>query len=266
MSARSSLSADDVWVAVKAAEAAGNQRAWGKAVLWADRGLALCGDDVLAEGWLRFYVGTASAYRDLLRAERELLAFQRLAQRHPKQLGLLLGDSFYNLGYVFRAGGRLAEEVKAFHQAAEAFKASGRSGQVTNCQYEMAWSFLLWEQSEDAVPHLLEAERGLTAQGDRELELDLEVARSLLLRNSGLLDESLALTARVLERPDPKQRQRADAAWIAGCNCLDKGRLAEAARFGEEAYEAAVEAWWPPQLERIGRLNAAVSQRTKVGR
>jgi len=241
-------------------------RAWGKAVAWAERGLETTPLEPAAEGALRFFAGTALTYvGDLLRAELELTRFLQLAKEHGIYRELQ-GDARFNLAYLMRSLKRPAAELHQFTRAAEAYAAMGRWGRVLACRYEIAWCRLMAGEPALAARELDDLRQGLAEAGDAELSIDVQIATALYHQQMGHLDEARTICRELLalEQPTPA-RQLADIAWILAEAALQQGDMAAARQHTAEAYEAAVEDWWPPQMERIGSLRERLLARPGAG-
>lgn len=259
----------DVWVTVRACQAAGALRDWGRVVAWAGRGKALAeacatSDRCREAGLLlHFLTGTALMYTgDLLRAGRELKAFRQGAPRFLN-LRKLVGDALYNEGYLLRALGRRDEEVACFAEAARAYAELGREGQVAVCRYEVAWSLLLAGRAVEAATHLAAMEAG--AAVDADLAADIQIAWALYHHMDGALDRSEAICQMLLlTRAELPDRQRADLYWIQGRNALARGERERAVSLADQACEAAVADWWPPQMERLSAFQVQVSAGTAL--
>lgn len=223
------------------------------------------GGDPLAGAWLRLFGGTALAYVDPMRAERELRGFLKVGAGQPK-LRTVMGDAYYNLGYVYRALAEADREIGAFTEAICRYREVGREDRAWICAYEITWGYLLHGSPEKAQPHLWSLLERIDEYRDPELEADVGIAEALYHRQVGALQRSDQTCREVRERFDLLPRQVGDLFWILGCNALDQGDLLSAARLGSEAYDAAFPVWWPPQLRRIADLNMAVADKEKVGR
>lgn len=245
------------WAAVMACRAAGALRNWGRAVSWAERGLAL-GPDSEAEGWLNLLLGTALMYTgDAYRSERCLRAFLQRAGEHPG-LSRILPDGLFNLAHLLRFLRRdPVVEAEAFQEAAEAFAGRGRFSQVLLCQVEAAWSYLMAEEPAQALPPLEAAAAGLAQHGDPTVQVYVELCWAYYHRLTGDLARSQAICRELDARPDLTAGQRADVGWLLGSNARTMGDLAKAASWAEKAYELALEDLWPLQITRIeGLLHA----------
>lgn len=261
----------DVWVAVRACQAAGGMRAWGRAVAWADRGLALAegcagsGTCREAELLLRFLTGTALLYTgDLLRAGRELADFRRSVPAFPG-LRRLLGDALYNEAYLMRALGRREEEATCFAEAARVYREQGRERQVAVCGYELGWTLLLAGQADEAATYLAAVDGSSGAAGDDDLAADIQIAWALYHHVEGALERSEAICQMLLlTRDELPHRQQADLFWVMGRNALARGLRDRAAGLAEQACQAAVEDWWPPQMERLCAFQVQVMAGTAL--
>jgi tetratricopeptide (TPR) repeat protein len=245
------------WAPVMACRAAGALRNWGRAVSWAERGLAL-GPDLEAEGWLNLLLGTALMYTgDAYRSERCLRAFLERAAGHPG-LSRLLPDGRFNLAHLLRFLRRdPVAEAEAFQEAAEGFASRGRFSQVLLCQVEAAWSYLVAEQPAQALPALEAATNGLAEQGDPTVQVYVQICWAYYHRQTGDLARSQAICHELDARPDLTAGQRADVGWLLGSNARTMGDLTRAAAWAEKAYEHALEDLWPLQITRIeGLLHA----------
>jgi hypothetical protein len=250
--------AEAAWAAVMACRAAGALRNWGKAVSWAERGLAL-GPGPEAEGWLNLLLGTALMYTgDAFRAERCLRAFLQTAGSHGA-LERLRPDGLFNLAHLLRFLRRPpAQEAEAFRQAAEAFASRGRFSQVLLCQVEAAWSYLTAEQPALAQPFLEAAADGLAEHGDPSAQVYVQLCWAYYYRLTDDLARSQAICRELEGRPDLTAGQQADLGWLMGSNARSLGDWASAASWAEKAYEHALEDLWPLQLSRIEGLLHAV--------
>lgn len=251
-------STEAAWAAVMACRAAGALRNWGRAVSWAERGLAL-GPDPEAEGWLNLLLGTALMYTgDAFRSERCLRAFLQRAGNLPG-LSRLLPDGLFNLAHLLRFLRRdPVEEAEAFERAAEAFAGRGRFSQVLLCQVEAGWSYLMAEQPEAALPALEAANAGLAQHGDPTVQVYVQLCWAYYHRLNGDLARSQAICQELEARPDLTAGQRADVGWLLGSNARTLGDLTSAASWAEKAYELALEDLWPLQITRIEGLLQAM--------
>lgn len=248
-----------VWVATRGCQAAGALRWWQKAVLWSDRGLRLSPADREANALLHLLSGTARMYTgDLYRSERELLRVLTWAETDP-QLQRLTGDALFNLGYLMRLLRRPEQEARFFRQAAEVYEAQGRHHRASVCRYEIAWSYLMEPRPELALAELS------ALNADADLSVDLMIARGLYHCLVNEVGESERLVAPLLQGGDLPARQRADAAWIMGCNACARRDWLAAERYADEAMEAALDDWWAPQVERVHALKKRLLE-NRVGR
>jgi tetratricopeptide (TPR) repeat protein len=257
---------DDQWIAVRAVQAAGQLRSWGLSVAWADRCWRTAPVEPEIVGLLHFYKGTALIYiGDIYRAEAELQQFRAVAVEVPK-LQALAGDVLFNLAYVKRLLGEPQRETQLFAEAAQAYEAAGRSGQVAGCQYEISWSLLLAGSPDDAALYLQAAVAALLQSDEPTLPAKLALATALLQALRGSLLRANRICERVVRRYAILPEQIADAHWILGCNALKAGDRARAASHAADAYDAAIQHWWPPQLDRINALKAQIERVGMVGR
>lgn len=255
-----------VWVAANAAAAACQMRQWGRAVLWADRGLALNPTELHPQGMLRLYAGTALMYTgELNRAEAELRRFRTVAEAVPS-LAKLHGDVLYNLACLMSIRKRTREERALFSQAAAAYDQDGRFSRAAACHCWVAWSHLLDDELEQALPALDTAEDLLDTWADPELAIDLAIARALYHRLAGETAESDGICQTLLAEGGLASRQMADVAWLLGMNALTEGLPGNAESFLAQAYAAAVEDWWPPQIDRITTLKLSIPLAGRTGR
>jgi tetratricopeptide (TPR) repeat protein len=254
-----------VWWCVGASWSATQLHRWAAAIAWADRGVPCARGDQEAIGWLKFYAGSASAHiGDLMRAERELQQFRLLAADCPK-LRRIDGDALYNLGYVARARSLLADEIEYFTKAQEAYRMVGLAGKSLASAYEIGWSYLLAGRPLDAEPVLTAVAAAFHPHEDPILHVDLSIAMALFHSQCGRLALSDQLGEALLQTEELSDQRLADIKWILARNALERGDHAEATRHVTTAYEAALEHWWPPQLERIDRLRRQVTSQP-VGR
>lgn len=255
-----------VWVAVIAGWAALGAENWGQSVAWADRGLALGSGDEEAIGRLRFCAGTALIYTgDLFRAELELLQVTKIAGSLPV-LRSLAGDACFNLGFVNRALGRPEPELQWFHMAAEQCQRQGRRSRELACQYEIGWCHLLAGRPAEALPALDGAREGLPTDGYPELEADLQIAMALYHSLTGAPHEAETLCLSLMNQVDLLGRQQAEIYWILGRSALAKGDRAHAILHADDAFAAAVEDWWPPQVKRIEQFRRSLNHFAGRGR
>jgi tetratricopeptide (TPR) repeat protein len=256
---------DAAWGAVLACRAAGALHDWGKAVAWAERGLAL-NPDPEARGWLDLLLGTAAMYLgDPFRAERHLNRFLTVAPTLPG-LERLLPDGLFNYGHLQRFLRRDPEaEARSFLAAAKVYGERGRYSQVLLCHAEAGWSLLMAVRPEDALPELETAAAGLGQHGDPTLQTYVEICWAFYYRQIGAVARSQEICAELAARPDLTAGQRADVAWLAGSNASTLGDWTAAAGWAERAYEEALQDWWPLQLTRIEELRSALPVR-QVGR
>lgn len=249
------------WAAVMACRAAGALRQWGKAIAWAERGLAF-GPDPEATGWLNLLLGTALMYTgDAFRAERCLRTFNTMAGAQPA-LSRLLADGLFNLGHLLRFLRRdPAAEAETFRHAARAFAAQGRAGQVLLCHAEAAWSYLMAGQPAAALTDLQTADAGLEQHGDPELQTYVQICWALQYRLQGEYARSEAVCRELEARHDLTPGQRADVAWLLAGLAQNQGDWTSAANHAERAYEQALEDLWPLQIARIEALRSSVPVR-----
>lgn len=255
-----------VWVAVWACRAAGGVRNWGLASDWAERGLDLESKEVEARGILSFSHGRALLFiGDLIRSEREWRRFLEVAAS-CETLRRVEPDARYNLGLLLRTLGRTEEAFAEFARASQRFSEYGRSLSVALCHYETAWTLLLERRHEEAGVVLEQTRAALVGVNSQELETDLAIALALYHSQVGEAHEADRICGHLQEAADLAPRQRADIAWILGSNALLRGDLALAAAHLTLSHEAAVQDWWPPQLERINQLRENLLAQQGTGR
>lgn len=254
-------SPDAAWGAVMASRAGGALGEWGKAVAWAERGLAL-GPDPEATGWLNLLLGTALMYTgDAFRSERCLKAFLSAASAAPA-LARLMPDCLFNLAHLTRFMRHdPAREAECFRQAACEFSARGRYSQVLLCHAEAGWSYLMAGRPHEALPELEAAAAGLEQHGDPALQVYVQICWALYYRQSGEYARSQAICLELDARADLSAGQRADVAWLLGSNARSLGDWPAAAGWAEKAYEQALEDRWPLQIHRIEALRNSVPMR-----
>jgi len=239
------------WAAVQACRDAMEEQDWGRARQRAERGLRLAGLDPEASGILHLLLAQAfMQIGDLLRAEQELRRFMRAAKQ-CQSLAREQGEALLSLSHLDRLLGREDEAIKHMRQAWVAHDLAGRRDRVAHCRFELAWGYLTAGRIPEAERHL----RALQAQQMRDcaasLQVDLQIATALCHSLRGDVRESDRIARAVLVRPDLQHRHRAEAALVLGCNALHDGELQTADALLNMAHAAAVEEWWPPQLERI---------------
>jgi tetratricopeptide (TPR) repeat protein len=255
-----------VWVAAIAGWAALGSENWGQSVAWADRGLALGSGDEEAIGRLRFCAGTALIYTgDLFRAEQELLQITKMTESVPV-LRSLAGDACFNLGFVNRALDRPEPELQWFRKAAEQCRRQGRRSRELACLHEIGWCHLIAGRPAEALPALDGARAGLPTDGYPELEADLQIAMALYHSLTGAPYEAETLCLNLMNQVDLLGRQQAEIYWILGRSALVKGDRAQAILHVDDAFAAAVEDWWPPQVKRIEQFRRSLVHSVGKGR
>lgn len=225
---------------------------WGQVIDRAARGLKREGLPPEQEVHLRFWLGLALCETgDLYRAEQEL---QRVVELGASTLTEIQADAIFRLGQIHRLLRRPDREVAAFQEAARRHAGLSQVDRAVRCHLEAGWSLLLAGRTKEALPELEAAVAGLRALDAPDLGRDLTILRALYLSTTGERQASDQLCLEVLDRPPLKPMQRAEIAWILGCNALAEGDRTAAELHAAIAHAHAVEAWWPPQMERIDQL------------
>ncbi|MDB4895885.1 MAG: hypothetical protein JWN15_2147 [Firmicutes bacterium] len=211
-------------------------------------------------------MGTALMHTgDLFQAEAQLQQFLTIAAAVGK-LRWFAGDALFNMAHLKRALGQGDHAALLFDEAAQAYEAAGRLGQVPGCTYEIGWGLVLAGSSEKALPYLETASSALPESDEPELAVKLDIARALHDSLIGALERSNHTCRAVLTGHDVRPEQVADCEWILGRNAVIMGDFVAAALHADSAYAAAVRYWWPPQLDRINALKAEIAGVTSMGR
>lgn len=227
---------------------------WGRVITWAERGLKRQGLRREREGYLRYWLGLALYETgDLYRAEQELRRVVELGES-VRALAELQADGCYRLGLVHRLLRRPDREVAAFRRAARLHMALGSPERTVQCFIDTGWSLLLAGRETEALPELEAAAAGLTGVDAPDLEIHLRILRALSLSLTGDRQASDGCCLDLLNSPPLQPWQRAEVAWILGCNALERGDRTAAELHGAIAYEHGLQAWWPPQMDRIAQL------------
>lgn len=230
------------------------QSDWGRLIARAEGDLRRDGLTPEKEGLLRYRLGRGLCETgDLYRAARELERVVALGER-AAALAELQADSLYCMGLVHRLLGRLAQEVAAFRRAVRCHARLQQTDRALRCQIEVAWSLLLADCTEEALPELEAASAGQKSVDAPDLSVQLEIARALCLSQLGDRRSSDQCCLGLLDRPPLQPAQRADIAWILGLNALTAGNDTAAEIHAAIALGYALEAWWPPQMERVEQL------------
>lgn len=227
---------------------------WGRVISRAERGLRGAGVAPEREGLLRYQLGLALwETGDLYRAEQELERVVALGEG-PADLAALQADALYWLGQIHRLLRRPEQEVEAFRQAACRHIMLRQLDRAVRAQIEAGRAQLLAGCAKEALPELEAAAAGLMMLNAPELMIELAIVQAL---HASLLGDRQASDRRCLElldHPPLGPAQRAEIAWILGCNALAAGDRTAAELHAAIGQEYAVEAWWPPQMERINDL------------
>lgn len=234
---------------------------WGRVMARAEEGLSREGLPPEKEGLLRYWLGMGLyGTGDLYRSERELQRAVQLGAQVP-DLAELRADGLYRLGLIHRLLGRTEQEVAAFREAAGCHAALQQAEGVIRCQAEAAWAVLLASGADAAQPELEAAMAGLRGLKAPNLAVRLGIVRALYHSLAGDRQASDQLCLDLLDRPPLLPEQRAEIAWILGRNALGAGDRPAAEFHLAIAEGQAVEAWWPPQMERIDLLRRSLAGR-----
>ncbi|MFZ5815906.1 MAG: tetratricopeptide repeat protein [Bacillota bacterium] len=232
---------------------------WGSLIARAERGLRRQGLPPENEVRLRYWLGLALIETgDLYRAEQEwnrLLVLSREVGAKSE----MEAEALYRLGQVHRLLRRPDQAVAAFREAARRYRRTGQGERAARCHGEAGWTLLTAGRAEEALPELEAAEAGLGQRERSDLGRDLGVARALYLSLIGEREASDRLCLSLLDQPPLRAGQRAEIAWILGCNALAAGDHVTADLHAAIAHEYALEAWWPPQMERVEGLRRRVA-------
>lgn len=224
---------------------------WGRVISRAERGLKGAGIAPEREGLLRYNLGLAlSETGDLFRAEQELQRVVALGEG-PADLAELQADALYRLGQIHRLLRRLEQEVESFRQAACRHTRLRQMDRAVRCQIEAGRALLLAGRTYEALPELEAAAAGLLVLDAPDLMIELAIVQALHESLSGNWQASDRRCLELLDNPPLGPAQRAEIAWILGCNALAAGDRTAAELHAAIGHEYAVEAWWPPQMERI---------------
>lgn len=227
---------------------------WGRMITLAERRLKGEGLRPEREGFWRYWLGLALCETgDLYRAERELQRVVALGEE-VSDLAELQADALYRLGQAHRLLRRPEREVEAFREAARRHSLLKEVDRAVRCHIEAGRSLLLAGHAEEALSDLKAAEAGLRALNAPDLSVDLGIVQALHLSLTGKRQASDQRCLDLLNQPPLGSAQRAEIAWILGCNALAAGDRSAAELHVAIGHEYAVEAWSPPQMERINAL------------
>ncbi|MFZ5827724.1 MAG: tetratricopeptide repeat protein [Bacillota bacterium] len=251
-----------IWVSVYACQAAGAMGKWGEAIVWAERGLAQQ-PDAEAAGWLYFLLGTAHIWAGDPHSALQYL--DRFLAQPPVTPGLerLVPDAYFNRGFAFYFVKNTTAQIQAFQRAAELYAHAGRFSRSLVCQAELAWSHLIEGDVKRALPHLELIDQELADHGDPDLEVTYAICRALFHYLEQKNEAAQPICLEFLDRPDLTPGQRADFLWILGLVAHRSGDLAEALTLAESAYQHARKELWPPQLRRLERFMASMTEQNQ---
>ncbi|MFZ5824627.1 MAG: hypothetical protein ACOY94_09895 [Bacillota bacterium] len=227
---------------------------WGRVISRAERGLRGRGIPPEREGLLRHNLALALwETGDLYRSEQE---FQRVIAlgEGSADLASLQADALYRLGNIHRLLRRPEQEVEAFRQAACRHARLRQTARAVRCQVEAGRALLLAGRAKEALPELEAAAAGLIMLDAPDLVVELRIVQALYASLTGDREGSDRHCLELLNQPPLAPCQRAEIAWILGCNAFEAGDRTAAELHAAIAQEYAVEAWWPPQMERINHL------------
>jgi tetratricopeptide (TPR) repeat protein len=253
-SAAPSPTAEATWIAIAAMRACADQKAWGKVIVWAEKGLSLKLLDQEALGWIQLFLGVAQMYLgNVYRAEKALAAFRRIANKTPG-LERLLPYGLYNWATLMRFLHRHDEEVKRLRQAARSFKKQHDYTRMLQCQLAIVWSNLLRGLSTPAMEEWRRLKPDLDRCDDVEVHINAQLAWALYQSLLGNIQDSDTICCSLRDRDDLLVGQRIDALWILGCNARARGDMALAMEYATEARRLARQDYWPPQAARLDAL------------
>lgn len=228
---------------------------WGRLITRTERALRRPQITPVREGNLRFWLGVALFETgDLLRAEQELQRVNQLGGEFP-DLAQRRAEALFRLGMIYRLLRRPHREAESFREAADRFTALGLAEGAIRSRVAISWSLLLAGCAIEALPWLEGAAAGLAAlDAPEEMRVDLGIAQAFFLSLMGDRQTSDSHCFDLLGRPPLRPVQRADIAWILGCNALAAKDRTAAELHAGIAHSYAVAAWWPPQLARVDQL------------
>lgn len=231
-----------------------NHSDWGREMARTERELCREGLAPVREALLRYRLGTGLFETgDLYRAQRELQRSVELGEAASEPIDLQAGCQYW-LGLIHRALGQVEQELVSFREAARSYARLHQEERAVRCQIELAWSLLLAGRTAEALPELHTASAGRRAIDAVQLTTPLALAEALYLSQVGHRDSSDQRCLELLDRPPLQPVQRADIAWILAGNALAAGNRTAAELHIAIAGRHALEAWWPPQVERIDQL------------
>jgi len=227
---------------------------WGKIKTHAERGLRAANLSQEREGILRYRLGVASLeLGDLLRAEQQLLRYLQLAQS-AAALEPLLAPAQERLGEIHRLLKRPGREAEAFTEAARRYEADGKLVDALRCRLEVVRTALWAGRADAARPDLLRVLAGLPLVEAPTLATDAALAYALYLSLVGRRQASMTLCMALLDAPPLAAIHRAEVSWLLAENALAMGERDVAQLHGAIAHYHGVQAWFPPQMERIESL------------
>lgn len=236
--------------AAMAAAVAGNRIEAGK---WAEEGLKL-GLNTHLTPWLFHFYGTAQAeLGDCYRALRYLARFRQSVAGRP-ELTHLLGDNWVTTAETHRFLGQdLKSEVSAFGKAARHFTRLGLLDRAADCHAEMAWSYLVRHQTNEAERYL----NRLRATPKPRAKILL--SRALFHALRGELEEAMTLTARLMVECSLSHPQKVDALWIRAVAHWKAGETQVAWFLAHSARQLSLQPWCPLRNDRITKFIAEMS-------
>lgn len=257
----------DAWL--ERAEAAGAGAA--AACLWGSAARRAAGDLAAARQWALQALALAepgAAARDRLLAHLELgLIAAALGDVQParRHLAAFLGAApgagapphlraaaYQALGHAAVAAREYAAAAAAWTDAAALEAAPGSQA---GAGIAVAWAWLMARDARRAYPYIKAAEERLSGLPPALRAAHL-VNRGLWQHLAGEPYGALATCAEVLREAEATDRDRAQAAWLAGEVCLEGGDRAGARAYGEQAMAHARRANWPALADRVQVLLA----------
>lgn len=246
-------------VAVMACRAASCLGKWGEAVDWAERGLAFEDGQNEDLGWLHFSLGSALLFiGDVYRSERAFQAFHELAIVTPTLEKVLGPDGLFNWGFLKRSLRQTEAEIRLFREARAAYAGQNRFRSSLQAGIEVVWTLLIANKRQEAEAELAAILPALQQHGDAELRIDVGIEQAFISRLADDLEGSQHLLESLWARQDLLFRQRAEVAWLAGCNSLSTGDAATAKYWADAAFRNAAEDWFPQQIQRISDLRKSL--------
>ncbi len=196
---------------------------------------------------------------DYSQAEQVLNRWLRDLQRY-QHLQHAQAEVYVNLGILYRHRHHNAAALAYYAMGQELFTQLEQWRGVVHCLLNSAWIHLMERRSAEAARVLETAGQYLQSIPDADLQAHFFCMRALLARIQEDYPASMAYCEEIFAgRPGASDYHLSEAAWIAGENALDLGRMPEARIFASLAMKYALQARYPMLMNLACDLKAKIS-------